>query len=135
MPTVGIDHVAFPVSDVEQTIEFYRRLGFGIEDADYRAGRSKVLAIRVGPACKINIHPPGLAATISLRGPTATPGCADLCFVWDGTFEQCEQMLADAGVALAAPPKEGGGARAGVAAKRLYARDPDGNLLEWMVYS
>ena len=105
MPTVGLDHIAFPIADVERTIEFYRRLGFVIDDGAYREGRSKVFSVRVGSVNKINMHPPGLAERISLRGPTATPGCADVCFVWEGTFEECLKMLTDAGVPLAAPPR------------------------------
>ena len=135
MPTVGLDHIAFPIADVERTIDFYRRLGFTIDDAAYREGRSKIFSVRVGSANKINMHPPGLAERITLRGPTATPGCADVCFVWEGTFDDCLKMLTDAGVPLAAPPMEGGGTRPGVTARRLYVRDPDENLLEWMIYS
>ena len=132
--TAGFDHVAFPVADVERTVEFYRRLGLEIDDAAYRAGRSRILSIRVGTAAKINIHPPGLGDTVALRAPNYMPGTADVCFVWEGTFDECLAMLAAAGVTPESEPMEGGGARTGVPSRRIYARDPDGNLLEWMTY-
>ena len=32
MGTVGIDHLAMPTADAEQLLEFYKRLGFAIND-------------------------------------------------------------------------------------------------------
>ena len=134
MSTVGIDHIAMPTADAEQLIAFYKKLGFAINDEDeWRAGAANIFSIQVGDS-KINVHPEGYTAT--LRGPTAVPGCADLCFVWDGTAEECQRMLADAGVAVIRGPGPRKGARAGggLPAVSLYARDPDQNLLEWMIY-
>ncbi len=134
MSTTGFDHVAMPTANAEKLIEFYQRLGFTINDEDaWRAGKANIFSIQVGDS-KINVHPEGYTAT--LRGPTATPGCADLCFVWDGTVESCQQMLTDAGVEVIRGPGPRKGARAGgsLPAVSLYARDPDQNLLEWMIY-
>ena len=134
MSTVGFDHIAMPTANAERLIEFYKRLGFTINDeAAWRAGQVGIFSIQVGDS-KINVHPEGYTAT--LRGPTAVPGCADLCFVWDGTAEECQQMLAAAGVAVIRGPGPRKGARAGggLPAVSLYARDPDQNLLEWMIY-
>jgi catechol 2,3-dioxygenase-like lactoylglutathione lyase family enzyme len=124
MGTVGIDHLAMPTADAEKLIAFYKKLGFEINDeAEWRAGESK-----------INVHPEGFTA--SLRGDTAVPGSADICFVWDGTAEECQQMLADAGVEIirGPGPRKGARARGSLPAVSMYARDPDHNLLEWMVY-
>ena len=134
MPTVGIDHLAIPTANADRLIEFYQRLGFTINDeADWRAGKANIFSIQIGDS-KINVHPEGYTA--SLRGPTARPGCTDICFVWDGTAEECQKMLADAGVEVIRGPGPRKGARGGgrFPAVSLYARDPDDNLLEWMIY-
>lgn len=134
MSTTGFDHIAMPTANAERLIEFYKRLGFTINDeAAWRAGEAGIFSIQVGDS-KINVHPEGYTAT--LRGPTAVPGCADLCFVWDGAVEECQQMLAEAGVAVIRGPGPRKGARAGggLPSVSLYARDPDQNLLEWMIY-
>ncbi len=134
MSTVGIDHIAMPTSNAERLIEFYKRLGFSINDeAEWRAGNARIFSIQIGDS-KINVHPEGLVA--DLRGPTAVPGCTDICFVWDGTAEECKKMLEDAGVEVIRGPGTRKGARGGgrFPAVSLYARDPDQNLLEWMVY-
>lgn len=134
MSTAGIDHIAMPTTNAELLIEFYKRLGFHINDEEqWRAGRVNIFSIQVGDS-KINIHPEGYTA--SLRGPTAVPGCTDICFVWKGTAEECVQMLKDAGVEIIRGPGPRKGARAGgkIPAVSLYARDPDQNLLEWMIY-
>ena len=62
------------------------------------------------------------------------PGSADICFVWNGTAAECEQMLNDAGVEIISGPGPRRGALRHRNAVSLYARDPDRNLLEWMIY-
>lgn len=134
MATVSIDHIAMPTSDAEKLIGFYKGLGFTINDEDaWRAGKANIFSIQIGDS-KINVHPQGFTA--DLRGPTAVPGCTDICFVWDGTADECKQMLEDAGVEVIRGPGPRRGARAGggLPAVSLYARDPDQNLLEWMIY-
>ena len=134
MATVSIDHVAMPTADAERVIAFYKRLGFGINDEDkWRAGTVNIFSIQIGDS-KINVHPERYMA--SLRGPTAVPGCMDPCFVWDGAVEECQKMLANAGVEVIQGPvaRKGGRGRGMAPSLSLYARDPDGNLLEWMTY-
>ncbi len=133
MSTVGFDHIAMPTANAERLIAFYKSLGFTINDEDaWRSGEARAFSIQVGHS-KINVHPEGHVAT--LRGPTATPGCADICFVWSGTAEECERMLSDAGVEIiSGPGPRTGGLGPDVPAVSMYARDPDQNLLEWMVY-
>ena len=134
MATVSIDHVAMPTADAERLIRFYKKLGFEINDeAEWRAGTANIFSIQIGDS-KINVHPERYMA--NLRGPTAVPGCMDMCFVWDGTVEACREMLAGAGVEVVQGPVPRKGARQRGAAPSLslYARDPDGNLLEWMIY-
>ena len=134
MPVAGFDHVALPTSDADRFIEFYKKLGFSIIDEDeWRRGEARIFAIQIGNS-KINVHPQGMTA--NLRGVTASPGCGDLCFVWDGAVDEVVKMLADVGVEVIqgpAPRKGGrdGGQRFGTS---VYVRDPDDNLLEFMVY-
>ncbi len=132
MSTVSIDHIAMPTANAEKLIEFYKRLGFTINDEDeWRAGEANAFSIQVGDS-KINVHPEGYTA--SLRGPTAVPGCGDICFVWDGTADECKEMLEKAGVEVISGPGPRRGALKNRNAVSLYARDPDENLLEWMIY-
>ena len=134
MSTVGIDHIAMPTADAERLMAFYQKLGFSINDeAEWRAGTANIFSIQIGDS-KINVHPEGYLA--DYRGPTAVPGCTDICFVWDGSVEDCQQMLADAGVEIVRGPgpRKGARQRGVLPAVSLYARDPDNNLLEWMIY-
>jgi catechol 2,3-dioxygenase-like lactoylglutathione lyase family enzyme len=134
MPTVGIDHIAMPTANAERLLAFYKRLGFPINNEEaWREGKVPTFSIQVGDS-KINVHPEGYVA--QLRGPTATPGCTDICFVFEGTVEACQQMLQDAGVPIISGPgpRAGGRGRGTIPSLSLYARDPDCNLLEWMIY-
>jgi catechol 2,3-dioxygenase-like lactoylglutathione lyase family enzyme len=139
MSVRGFDHVSLPTADVEALIGFYKRLGFPIlyED-EYRAGKVRWIGIQVDEHVKINVHPPEMwgDSRFTLRGPTAQPGCGDLCFRFDGTIEAAEKMLRDAGCEIAfGPVEQRGGADAGQRLGRsIYTRDPDGNLLEFMTY-
>tara|TARA_B100001013_G_C24587765_1_gene433492 strand:+ start:377 stop:784 length:408 start_codon:yes stop_codon:yes gene_type:complete len=134
MATVGIDHIAMPTANAERLIQFYKKLGFTINDeAEWRSGTANIFSIQVGDS-KINIHPEGYTA--SYRGPTAVPGCTDICFVWEGSVEACQKMLSDVGIEVIRGPGARKGARqhGALPAVSLYARDPDENLLEWMIY-
>ena len=135
MATVSIDHIAMPTANAERLIAFYKGLGFTINDEEeWRAGKANIFSIQIGDS-KINVHPEGYVA--GLRGPSAVPGCADICFVWDGTVEECQEWLVAAGVEviLGPAPRKGGRDFGRAPSLSLYARDPDDNLLEWMTYT
>ena len=72
----------------------------------------------------------------TLRAPAARPGCGDFCFVWQGPLEALLAALRRAGAAVEAGPVERVGGRDHGRAKgtSVYTRDPDGNLLEFIVY-
>ena len=134
MPVSGFDHVALPTSDSERFIEFYNRLGFNVIDEEqWRRGEARVFAIQIGES-KINVHPPELKGVN--RGATTTPGCGDLCFVWEGTMDEVLQMIVRSGVEIVDGPGPRRGGRGGgrTMATSVYIRDPDQNLLEFMVY-
>jgi len=65
--------------------------------------------------------------------PAVVPPCGDLCFVWEGTAESLKVILDRAGAKVEIGPvaREGGRRKTG---SSVYLRDPDGNLLEFMIY-
>lgn len=140
MRVQGFDHVSLPTNDVEALIAFYKRLDFTIlyED-EWRAGSVRWIAIQVDEHVKINVHPPEMwqDGRFTLRGPTALPGCGDLCFYYPGTIIEAEAWLRDLGAEIAyGPVEQRGGADAGMRrGTSIYTRDPDGNLLEFMTYA
>jgi catechol 2,3-dioxygenase-like lactoylglutathione lyase family enzyme len=138
MGVAALDHVAMPVERTEEILAFYKRLGFAIVDEDrWRSGERPLFSILCGEQ-KINVHPPALwqRPAFTLRGPAALPGCGDLCFVWDGTVDDLQAMLnaAGASVEVGPVPREGGRGHGRTVGTSLYTRDPDGNLLEFIVY-
>jgi catechol 2,3-dioxygenase-like lactoylglutathione lyase family enzyme len=139
MSVAGFDHVAMPAENVEDLIAFYKRLGFAIIDEDrWRSGARPVFAIQCGDQ-KINVHPPAVwtRSDFTLRGPAAKPGCGDFCFVWDGDLTELQATLAAAGAPIEAGPvsREGGRGGGHAVGTSMYTRDPDGNLLEFIIYS
>jgi catechol 2,3-dioxygenase-like lactoylglutathione lyase family enzyme len=131
MPIRSFDHVAIPIENTEAMLAFYRALGFGVQD------RGTAYSVHFGDQ-KINFHPPERwhSEHFALRGPTAVPGCGDFCFVWEGSAESLRAMLNQAGAKVIEGPVERQGGRNGGRAKgsSMYVRDPDSNLLEFMIY-
>ena len=109
-------------------VAFYRGLGFDL------AEQTHVVSVYVGDQM-INFHRPSIWSRegFTLRAPNAQPPCGDLCFVWDGTPDALKQMLDRAGAKIEEGPvaRQGGRRRP---ASSVYTRDPDGNLLEFMIY-
>jgi len=125
----GFDHVALPMQNTEAMLAFYRRLGLQVSET------ANAVSVYVGDQM-INFHRPSRwrDASFTLRAPAATPPCGDLCFVWDGTPASLETMLDRAGARVVEGPadRQGGRRKTG---SSTYVRDPDGNLLEFMIYS
>src|SRR6266571_985200 len=125
----AFDHVALPMQSTEAMLTFYRALGLQIRET------ANAISVYVGDQM-INFHRPPLwqDAKFTLRAPAAKPPCGDLCFVWDGTPASLKAMLDRAGVKVVEGPvdRQGGRRRTG---SSVYVRDPDGNLLEFMIYS
>jgi catechol 2,3-dioxygenase-like lactoylglutathione lyase family enzyme len=134
MPVASFDHVAIPTAKPEEMIAFYGALGFSVPDLEkWRAAGIPFFSIHFGSQ-KINVHAPGVwqRSDFTLRGPTAQPGCGDLCFVWEGGADALRATLAAARAEIIAGPVELPGARGkGVS---VYVRDPDANLLEFIIY-
>ena len=117
------------MQNTEAMLAFYRGLGCPVTEA------ANACSVYFG-GNMINFHRPAFwrSATFTLRAPAAVPPCGDLCFVWDGTPEQLKAMLDRAGAKIIEGPvaRQGGRKKA---ASSVYVRDPDGNLLEFMIYS
>jgi len=124
----GFDHVSLPMCETDAMLAFYRALGFDVEE------QKAVVAVRAG-VNMINFHRPDLwpRPAFTLRAPAAVPPCGDLCFVWDGDAAALQSQLASAGAAIEEGPVRRVGARRADATS-VYVRDPDGNLLEFMMY-
>lgn len=137
MPVSALDHVALPTADAARLVAFYRALGFSIEDEDaWIAGDTLVLGIVCGRQ-RINVHTEDLLALRShpavLRAPSAEPGCADLCFVWDDGIAELLATLQRLDVTPEHGPVRRLGGR-GVEGASVYCRDPDENLVEFISY-
>ena len=134
MPVTGFDHIALPTANAEAFLAFYKSIGFtSTEEDEWRAGRYPIFSLAFGNN-KINVHPEGFLA--NLRGPTAVPGCGDLCFVWEGGLASVLAMLDQAGIAIISGPVDRIGGRSGGTgvSVSVYVRDPDDNLVEFMCY-
>ncbi len=122
---VALDHCVIHVSDWDRSNAFYRDV-LGAEVVPRGTG----FAYRWGRQ-QLNCHGPGVRAEPLARLPVQ-PGNSDLCFAWDGTVAEAQAHLAAQGVPVELGPIARHGARG--AGTSLYFRDPDGSLLEFIVY-
>jgi catechol 2,3-dioxygenase-like lactoylglutathione lyase family enzyme len=124
----GFDHVALPMQNTEAMLAFYRGLGLTVVENE------QACSVYIGDQM-INFHRPALwqRQSFTLRAPAAKPPCGDLCFVWEGTPASLKAMIDRVGVKIEEGPvaRQGGRRRP---ASSVYVRDPDGNLLEFMIY-
>jgi catechol 2,3-dioxygenase-like lactoylglutathione lyase family enzyme len=124
----GFDHVALPMENTGEMLAFYRALGCDVIES------ATACSVHFGDNM-INFHRPAhwQDKTFTNRAPAAVPPCGDLCFVWEGTAESVKAALDRAGakVEVGPVPREGGRRKTG---SSVYVLDPDGNLLEFMIY-
>jgi catechol 2,3-dioxygenase-like lactoylglutathione lyase family enzyme len=125
----GFDHVSLPMRNTEAMLAFYRSLGLQVTET------ANACSVHIGNQM-INFHRPQRwqDSSFTLRAPAAQPPCGDLCFVWDGTPASLKSMLDRIGAKVEEGPVERQGGRK-VTASSVYIRDPDGNLLEFMIYA
>jgi catechol 2,3-dioxygenase-like lactoylglutathione lyase family enzyme len=124
----GFDHVAVPLQNVEAMVAFYRSLGFQVNEG------AQVCSVHFG-SHMINFHRPALwqSGTFTLRAAAAKPPCGDFCFVWGGGADALKAMLDRIGAKVETGPVNRQGGRQ-VTGSSTYIRDPDQNLLEFIVY-
>lgn len=133
-PALKLDHAVIAVSDPDRSDAFYRDV-LGAEvirlGAEYRV-------YRIGDA-QLSVHTPGLekdpaSAKFLIRAKDPVrPGNSDLCFEWSGAMADAVAHLAACGIAPEAGPRESFGAKG--KGDSVYFRDPDGTLLEFIVYA
>jgi catechol 2,3-dioxygenase-like lactoylglutathione lyase family enzyme len=125
----GFDHVAVPMQNTDAMVAFYRRLGFQMSE------NANAVSVYVGSQM-INFHRPSRwqDPTFTLRAPAAKPPSGDFCFVWDGTAASLKTLLESAGVKIELGPVDRPGGRRKTGSS-TYVRDPDGNLLEFIIYA
>ena len=124
----AIDHVAYPVRDLNQALEFIARvLGSGqLRDPYVVNGTVAVQQVPVGDAM-LSLHQVGNG--ISLAAPAAVPGSLDICFNWTGPIGSAVDHLRAARVAIIEGPVERLNAK-GERGWSVYFRDAELNLFE-----
>ncbi len=116
----SLDHLVLTVRDLDATIAFYRDW-LGMEAVTFGEGRT---ALAFGRQ-KINLHVAG--KEIQPNAAVATPGSGDLCFLTSTPVADVRARAAVLGIAIIEA-----GRRTGAVGpiESVYARDPDGNLVE-----
>lgn len=124
MQFTGIDHFVLTVTDIEETHQFYERLGAVVVTfGDDRSGDRT--AIEFGSQ-KINLHEAG--AEFDPHAADPVPGSGDFCLLTETPIDEVESRLADLDIEIVCGPVERTGAQGRV--DSVYVRDPDGNLVE-----
>ncbi len=122
-----LDHVVIAVSDWVRSNAFYRDV-LGVEVVELDLGR---YAYRLPDGQQLNVHGPGAAPHPRAADPVR-PGNSDLCFAWDGSPGEAVEHLRKHGVEVEVGPVARRGAQG--LGTSVYFRDPDGSLLELIVY-
>jgi catechol 2,3-dioxygenase-like lactoylglutathione lyase family enzyme len=120
-----IDHLVLTVRDVDETVDFYRRV-LGMKPVTFEDGRRALCFGRQ----KINLHQAG--HEFEPKAAIPTPGSADLCLVTTGPIEEVLAQLAAADVAIEEGPVAQTGALGPMTS--IYFQDLDGNLVEVASY-
>lgn len=117
----SVDHIVLSTRDLDRCLDFYSRvLGMSVE----RYGEERI-ALKFGDH-KLNVHPPGFAASIKAKVPT--PGSLDLCFLAACPLDEVIAKLKACEIPIEEGPVTRTGARFPI--RSIYVRDPDGNLIE-----
>ncbi len=127
---VRFDHVSFPMRNTGAMLAFYRDLGFDVMEGE------RICSVHFGDA-KINLHRPEIweSGEFTLRAPRAVPPCGDVCIVWGGSAAELERTFERVGAVVIETGPRQGGRNGGVdTGTSRYIRDPDGNLLEFIIY-
>ncbi|MFB6123809.1 MAG: VOC family protein [Haloferacaceae archaeon] len=119
-----LDHAVLYATDIDETCDFYERLG--MERREFGDGR---VALHFGEH-KLNLHQAGDEYDPHARDPT--PGAADFCLVTDDDVDDVAAELDDAGIDVVEGPVPRTGARGDL--RSVYVYDPDGNLVEIAAY-
>ena len=124
MGITAIDHLNVLADDVDQTLDFYRRLGLEVLHEGGIAGGKGRPVLRINGVQKINVIP--------RRGSSPPALGQHFCMVWDGSMGELTELLASRGITPESPPSTRACARG--LATTVYLRDPGGTSIELAVY-
>lgn len=120
----ALDHLVLTVRDIDRTIAFYRDW-LGMELVTFGAGRK---ALAFGRQ-KINLHEAGREFDPpAVKAADPVPGSGDLCFLTSVPIADVIARAEALGIAIIEGPEPRTGALGPI--NSVYARDPDGNLIE-----
>ncbi len=117
-----IDHIVLTVSDIEQSVQFYKRV-LQMEEVSFANGRK---AVKFGNQ-KINFQRLGQEPR-----NLAQVGSGDLCLISSWSLDEVVRHLANENVEIIEGPAQKSGAVGTI--KSVYFLDPDSNLIEVSVY-
>ncbi|NQW09312.1 MAG: VOC family protein [Alphaproteobacteria bacterium] len=117
----GLDHLVLTVRDLDATVAFYTGW-LGMAVVTFRGGRK---ALAFGEQ-KINLHVAG--QEFEPKADRPVPGSGDLCFLTATPVVDVMARAETLGIAIIEGPAEKAGALGPI--RSVYARDPDGNLIE-----
>jgi catechol 2,3-dioxygenase-like lactoylglutathione lyase family enzyme len=123
----ALDHLVIAVGEWARSNAFYRDV-LGLEVVQVEYGR---VAYVLPGGQRLNVHGPGSTPQPRAADPVR-PGNSDLCFVWDGDVASALAHLERCGVEVELGPVPRTGAHG--PGTSVYFRDPDGSLLELIVY-
>ncbi|EGQ8922511.1 VOC family protein [Vibrio parahaemolyticus] len=117
-----IDHIVLTVSDIERSVQFYKRV-LQMEEVSFANGRK---AVKFGNQ-KINFQRLGQEPR-----NLAQVGSGDLCLISSWSLDEVVRHLANENVEIIEGPAQKSGAVGAI--ESVYFLDPDSNLIEVSVY-
>ncbi|HCE3428449.1 VOC family protein [Vibrio parahaemolyticus] len=117
-----IDHIVLTVSDIERSVQFYKRV-LKMEEVSFANGRK---AVKFGNQ-KINFQRLGQEPR-----NLAQVGSGDLCLISSWSLDEVVRHLANENVEIIEGPDQKSGAVGTI--ESAYFLDPDSNLIEVSVY-
>lgn len=120
----ALDHLVLTIRDLDATVAFYRDW-LGMRVVTFGAGRT---ALAFGQQ-KINLHEAGREFDPpAIKAAHPVPGSGDLCFLTAVPISDVVARARALGIDIEAGPEPRTGALGPI--ESVYARDPDGNLIE-----
>lgn len=125
----NIDHFELCVSDIDQALDFYRRVGFEVKDIKREGSDRRRTFLRIADREEINIVTPSSA---SGPGRGVVAGAGHFAVAVGQTMDQVTEQLARNGITPRGPVGPGEGAQG--KGNRIFVTDPDGNSVELIAY-
>ena len=122
----GLGHVALMTRDLDASLDFYRKLGFPeMLRLLNSEGKPWIVYLKINDSLYLELFPGGPEERVPENGHT---GLAHLCLT-SPDLDATEKGLAEAGIALSQPRKDGRGVDGN---RGMWIEDPDGNRIEIM---